>query len=86
MDFGKAIAAMKEGRKVARSGWNGKGMFLFLAEIEELHTKADLHCISHLEGDLTLPSIVMKTADNKLCVGWLASQADILAEDWMFVD
>lgn len=38
-----------------------------------------------ISGKEVLPSIVMKTADDKLCVGWLASQTDMLAEDWVFV-
>ncbi len=86
MTFGLAIEAMKHGLKVARSGWNGKGMFLFLAEDIEFTTKADLSCVSELKGELTLPSVVMKTADNHFCIGWLASQTDMLAEDWNIVD
>lgn len=86
MSFGLAIEAMKKGKKVARRGWNGKGMFLFLGTGIELHTEADLSCVSDLEGDLTLPTIVMKTADDKFCVGWLASQTDMLADDWEVVE
>lgn len=86
MSFGLAIEAMKKGKKVARRGWNGKGMFLFLGTGIELHTEADLSCVSNLEGDLTLPSIVMKTADDHFCVGWLASQTDMLADDWEVVE
>ena len=86
MSFGLAIEAMKEGKKVSRRGWNGKGMFLFLGTGIEVHTEADLSCVSDLEGDLTLPTIVMKTADDKFCVGWLASQTDMLADDWEVVE
>ena len=86
MTFGLAIEAMKHGLKVARSGWNGKGMFLFLAKDIEFTTKADLSCVSELKGELTLPSVVMKTADNHFCIGWLASQTDMFAEDWNIVD
>lgn len=86
MSFGLAIEAMKKGKKVSRRGWNGKGMFLFLGTGIELHTEADLSCVSDLEGDLTLPTIVMKTADDKFCVGWLASQTDMLADDWEVVE
>lgn len=85
MDFGTALMAMKTGMKVARKGWNGEGMFLFLADSIDFHTNADLSCVSHLEGDLVQPSIVMKTADNQFCVGWLASQTDMLALDWLVV-
>ena len=84
--FGDAINFLKAGKKVARKGWNGKGMFLFLATNIEFNTEADLSCVSNLEGDLTLPAIVMKTADDRFCVGWLASQTDMLADDWFTVE
>lgn len=84
--FGEAVKYLKRGMKVARKGWNGKGMFLFLATDIEFTTKADLSCVSDLKGELTIPSVVMKTADNHFCVGWLASQTDMLAEDWVFVE
>jgi hypothetical protein len=67
-DFGAAIRALKEGKKVTRKGWNGKGMYLELQSPSEL-------------SKMTLPYIYMKTADNHL-VPWLASQTDVLAEDW----
>lgn len=86
MNFGHAIELMKSGHKVARTGWNGKKMFLFIADDIGIETKADLSCVSHLEGNLILPSIVMKTADDHFCVGWLASQSDMLAEDWNVVE
>ena len=86
MTFGLAIEALKRGLKVARTGWNGKEMFLFIARDIDFTTKADLSCVSDLEGELSLPSIVMKTADNHFCVGWLASQTDMLAEDWKIVE
>lgn len=81
-NFGWAIAALKKGKKVARKNWNGKGMFLFLAHSMDITTDADLSCVKDLEGDLVSPSIVMKTADDRFCVGWLASQTDMLADDW----
>lgn len=79
MNFGQAIEALKQGKKVARAGWNGKGMYLYLAD-GELLTKEI--------GDGSYPfvdSIVIKTADDKYCIGWLASQTDMLAEDWEIV-
>ncbi len=68
MNFGEAIEAMKKGRKVSRSGWNGKGMWLAL-QIPDANSK------------MSLPYIYMSTVDKKL-VPWLASQTDMLAEDW----
>ena len=69
MNFGEAIAALKAGKTVARSGWNGKGMHLYLERFEPRDGKFE-------------PAIVMLTADQKLQPGWLASQADMLADDW----
>lgn len=84
--FSVALDYIKEGKKVAREGWNGKGMFLFLADDIEFSTLADLSCVQDMEGDLTGQSIVLKTADNKFVVGWLASQTDMLADDWNIVE
>lgn len=80
MNFGQAIEAMKNGKKVARAGWNGKGMYLYLA---------DGGLLTEAIGDDSFPftdSIVMKTTDDKYCIGWLASQTDMLAEDWKIVE
>lgn len=78
--FGDAIKYLKRGLKVSRKGWNGKGMYLFLADGEDLTS-----CLS--EGDFECASSVcMKTAQNTICVGWLASQADMLSEDWTFFE
>ena len=79
--FGEAIKYLKRGMKVARKGWNGKGMYLFLADGEDL-TK----CLSNNGEFKCIKSICMKTAQNTICIGWLASQADMLAEDWVFVE
>jgi len=75
-DFGNAIAALKAGSKVARKGWNGKGMWLCL-----IHPGNAMHL-----GFDMLPCIGMKTADNKMLPGWLASQTDMLANDWIIVE
>lgn len=72
--FGAALEALETGKRVARAGWNGKGMWLQLMESGAGHLKGggQYH---------TLPFIVMKTADEKF-VPWLASQTDVLAKDW----
>lgn len=86
MTFGLAIEAAKKGCKIARAGWNGKGMYVFLADDVEFHTEAD---ISEFEGAadgvMVLPMLVMRTAQGDMCPGWLASQTDVLAEDWSIV-
>lgn len=71
MDFGMAIMLLKKGERMARDGWNGKGMWLEL-QVPDAHSK------------MSLPYIYMKTADDNL-VPWLASQTDVLAEDWRIV-
>jgi hypothetical protein len=85
MDFGKAIKKMKKGEKVARKGWNGKNMYIFLIkEDDELLERMDRWTLNPKRT--SQPFIVMKTADDKLQPGWLASQSDILAEDWEIVE
>lgn len=82
--FAEALQYLKAGKRVRRFGWNGKGMYIFLAQINDMHTYADIEELSKLpEGVEVLDCIVLKTADDKLCPGWLASQTDLLAEDWM---
>ena len=68
-DFSEALRRLKDGAKLCRTGWNGKGMWI-AAQFPDAHSK------------MSLPYLYMKTADDKL-VPWLASQTDILAEDWM---
>jgi hypothetical protein len=68
MGFGEALEALKLGHRVCRAGWNGKGMWLELQKPDD-------------QSKMTLPYIFMKTADDNL-VPWLASQTDMLAEDW----
>ena len=90
LTFGSAIEALKSGKKVARAGWNGKGMWLELVlSIHDIPNTGTTHLVYRLtagdNGPTALPWIGMKTADNKF-VPWLASQTDMLAEDWMLVD
>ena len=77
MDFGKAIRLLKDGKKVARSGWNGKGMYLYLKRFPSYNDEIVSNFYEYC--------IVMFTADKKHQPGWLASQTDILAEDWVEV-
>lgn len=79
--FGHAIACLKAGHRVARAGWNGKGMWLTMVAAENYSVNGSLISM-HVD---TWPWIGMKTADNKF-VPWLASQTDVLAEDWQIVE
>lgn len=67
-NIGNAVAALKEGMRVRRAGWNGKGMHLEL-QVPDSGSK------------MTEPYVYMKTAQGGL-IPWLCSQADLLAEDW----
>lgn len=84
MDFGSALSLLKSGRLIAREGWNGKGMHLYLEEDLSFTMKH-----ADVRGRVTAgtiryyePCIVMFTAQGKHQPGWLASQADMLADDW----
>lgn len=72
MNIGAAISAMREGRRVARSNWNGKGQWLAL-QVPDEHSK------------MRKPYIYIHPVDGEL-VPWLASQTDILADDWYVVE
>ena len=84
MDFGKAIKALKEGKKVARKGWNGKGMFLVYVPGSEVEIRENTSYWNvGLRGKIKIDShIDMYTSSGTMQPGWLASQADILANDW----
>lgn len=92
LNFGDALFFMKLGKRVARKGWNGwnsKGVYLFLlpeadVPVDAIRTEP-LKSIAEANGGSVhcLASIRMKTADGSVLTGWLASQTDMLAEDWM---
>lgn len=108
MNFGQAIESLKEGKNVARNGWNGKGMHLWLNKgsvdarslsnqadgtdipKEDLGTIAGVSMGLFEKGDLNtvtrLPNINMRAATGETVTGWLASQTDMLAEDWGIVE
>lgn len=98
LTFGHAVDQLKKGATIARKGWNGKGMFLFLntgshdakppamerGELidgirPDLFEKGDTGTVTRL------PNINMRAASGATVTGWLASQTDILAEDWTIV-
>ena len=84
MNFGKAIVLLKEGKKLRRKGWNGKNQYI------ELATN-----ISYKNADGEIININHKTMGNKAIsfvgtsgvqIGWLASQSDMLSDDWELID
>ena len=107
MNFGQAIEALKEGKLVQRTGWNGKNMFLFMRPADELHIDflidkgkslpqavKDYYLQDVLDNDGVRQTaepddvvkftayVCMKAADGSIVNGWLASQTDMLSEDW----
>ena len=90
--FGQAVESLKLGRKVARKGWNGKGMFLWLKPFALVRSEwckdPKLKEIADRNGGEieALGTICMKTADDKILTGWLANQTDILSNDWILVE
>lgn len=85
MTFGDALEALKQGQRVARKGWNGKNMYVFLVYEPDFVTDADISEFNQLDVEVA-DMLVMKTAQNTFQPGWLASQADMLAEDWYIVE
>ena len=94
VDFGAAIKALKEGKRVTREGWNGKGMFLMLAGGYSVpkdnlrpgtHITAEFLKSQGVEEMVIAPHIDMWTAQKTYLSGWLASQTDMLAEDWIIL-
>lgn len=109
--FGTALEALKQGKRVAREGWNGKGMFVFMRPADEINIETVVDKIKSLPQtvkDFYLQDIVdgegnrlpidfgdnvkftaylcMKAADGTIVNGWLASQTDMLSEDWVVLD
>jgi hypothetical protein len=115
LTFGQAIEAAKQGKRIARSGWNGKGMFVFMRPADELEVGFIIDKVKSLPQSVkdffaakekskaeevakkamasANPATVrfgayicMYAADGSIVNGWLASQTDMLAEDWCVVD
>ena len=85
--FGQAIEALKEGKRVAREGWNGKGMFLYYVPANAYPATTEVgKSIADANGNVEYGAyIAMKTAQGNV-VPWLASQTDMLSEDWVILD
>lgn len=101
--FGQALESLKRGHLVARKGWNGKGMFIFMRPEDSLSTDmivnqvkslpesfkkwvADNHGDSETDKIKFTAYLCMKAADGTVVNGWLASQTDMLANDWVIVE
>lgn len=99
--FGQAVGSLKRGMLVARKGWNGKGMFLFMRPWDTLKDEFITDTVKSLpynfkewvkahpneQRERFFPQyICMKAADVSIVNGWLASQTDMLSEDWVLVN
>lgn len=82
--FGDAIKYIKRGLKVKRKGWNGKNQYIQLAT--GISYKSETGEIVNCEHDAIGNMAVAFVGTSGVQLGWLASQADMLAEDWVFVD
>ena len=83
MNFGLALEELKKGNNVKRSGWNGKNQYIELAErVSYINSKGELINEGHINiGNKVIAFI----GTSGVQLGWLASQADMLAEDWELV-
>ena len=108
LNFGQAIEALKQGKRVARQGWNGKGMFIFERPADELEVGFIIDKVKSLpqsvkdffkaKDEKEAPSeqglskvkfgayLCMYAADGSIVNGWLASQTDMLSNDWCILD
>jgi hypothetical protein len=93
MDIGEAIKAAKAGARIARAGWNGKGMWVSYSPgsdwlpADKFWSEANRKYVESLPGQgcTVKPCLTMRCADGEILMGWLASQTDLLATDWEIV-
>lgn len=84
MNFGKAIELMKEGKRVQREGWNEKNQYIELAtNISYKNAQGE---IINAEHEAIGNKAIAFVGTSGVQLGWLASQADMLAEDWKIVE
>lgn len=95
--YGAALEALKAGKRAARYGWNGKGMFVFmrpgdtlpkdfLPSVKSLPTATKDFLVSLGRDVVFLPYLCMWSATGEVVNGWLAAQTDMLADDWVIFD
>lgn len=89
LSFGHALMVLRDGKKVARAGWNGKEMYLILVDgTKDAKLTEGTPYAKATGGNIVTinPHIDMMTATGEMQPGWLASQTDMLANDWQVVD
>lgn len=87
LNFGDAVKALKDGKKIQRQGWNGKGMYLYYVPANAYPPVTEIGATLKNENGLVPYDayIAMKTVQNTV-IPWQPSQADVLAEDWQVVE
>lgn len=95
MKFGEAIEQARNGHRIAREGWNGKNMYVYMTQgrmipAEEWVVRVPAHALTEMEkisGTVFIgPHLDMMSAQGVRIIGWLASQTDMLADDWYVVE
>ncbi len=84
LTFGLAIEAAKKGKRIARKGWNGKGQYVELAKA--ISYESPTGAVVNAEHDAIGNQALAFVGTSGVQMGWLASQADMLAEDWAIVE
>jgi hypothetical protein len=91
MNFGDVLIGLRQGKRYTRKGWNGAKMYIYYTEgasvpLRKWDDKTEAQAITEKERDtgyvVTLPHIDMMSARGERVIGWLASQTDMLADDW----
>lgn len=90
MKYGEALEYAIKGEKIARAGWNGKGMYVVyvpgsIITKEQARSGPAVEIAKTQDQIEILPHLDMKTADNKVMVGWTPNVMDTLAEDWVII-
>ena len=95
MDFSEAIVLAREGKRIARRGWNGKGAYVYFVqgravpvdEWQAYNRAQELTDHERLTGFVTILShLDMYSAQGTRMIGWLASQTDMLSDDWEIIE
>ncbi len=85
MEIGEALVFLRAGHALSRHGWNGKDMFIYHVPADAYQAKTDVAKKYFGEKVPYGEYLAMKTAQNNV-VPWLASQTDILADDWYLIE
>lgn len=96
LNFGQAIEALKQGKRVARQGWNGKGLFIFMQVPAEIHEDVVPKMQSLPDsvkdefgkrgGSIRYKNQLAMVYPDNTIYGWVASPSDVLEEDWVILD